>query len=100
VAALRAELDGLLRDQADVWRLDPRDLMIALAPLHDCARRLGADPEELFAAAADHAPAGLEGVVRDFGARRDITLAAFGFRLDEEAPGGPAYRFGWPPLTR
>lgn len=83
-------MDGLLVDGESSWVLDWRDLMIALAPLHDCAHRLGLDRAAVFAEAAAHRPPTLASVVKLFGARTDITLAAFGLRLDEDAPGGPA----------
>jgi hypothetical protein len=34
-------------------------------------------------------------VVREFGRRRDVTSAAFGFYVEETAD-GPRYRFAWP----
>jgi hypothetical protein len=93
---LRDELRRLLVDRESTWLRDWRDLLIALAPLYDCARRLGLEPATVFAAAAAEGPPKLAEHVRRFGARTDVTLAAFGFRLDEDAPGGPAYRFAWP----
>jgi hypothetical protein len=93
---LRDELHRLLVDGESTWVRDWRDLLIALAPLYDCARRLGLDPATVFSVAAAEGPPTLAEHVKAFGARTDIALAAFGFRLDEEAPGGPAYRFAWP----
>jgi hypothetical protein len=93
---LTDELHRLLVEGESTWVRDWRDLLIALAPLHDCARRLGVDPAAVFSAAASEGPPTLAEHVRQFGARTDVTLAAFGFRLDEQAPGGPAYRFAWP----
>ena len=93
---LRAELHRLLVDDESTWVLDWRDLLIALAPLYDCAQRLGLDPVSVFDEAAAAGPATLAEQVKRFGARTDFTLAAFGYRLDEQAPGGPAYCFAWP----
>jgi hypothetical protein len=91
---LKYELHGLLVDGESEWVKDWRDLLIALAPMHDCARRLGLDPAAVFDEAAKDAPATLAEHVRRFGARTDVTPTSFGFRLDEQAPGGPAYRRG------
>jgi hypothetical protein len=93
---LRDELRRLLVDRESTWLRDWRDLLIALAPLHDCARRMGLDPAAVFAEAAAEGPPDLAKHVKRFGARTDIALASFGFRLDEKAPDGPAYRFAWP----
>jgi hypothetical protein len=87
-SAARRRRVGLVRD----WR----DLLIAPAPLHDCARRLGLDPASVFDEAATHGPATVAQHVKRFGAHTDVTPASFGFRLDEDAPGGPSYRFAWP----
>jgi len=51
-ASIRDLLSGL--DNAGL-REDSRDLMVALAPLHDCARRIGLDPAAVFDAAAEGA---------------------------------------------
>jgi hypothetical protein len=93
---LKDELRQLLVEGESTWVLDRRDLLIALAPLHDCAKRLGLDPTTVFNEAATDGPPTLAEQVKRFGARKDITLAAFGYRLDEKASGGPAYRFAWP----
>lgn len=71
---------------------DSRDYMTALAPLHDCARRLGLDVESVFeeAALAGHGEAAT--IVREFGRRLDVTPEAFGFTV-EDAPDGPEYRW-------
>jgi len=76
----------------DMKRIDDRDIWIGLVPYIDCARRLGVDP---FVA--------LEPVLRfepwlePFLRREDITLAAFGWSI-EEVPEGLRYAFAWPPL--
>jgi hypothetical protein len=95
--ALRARSSAPLTDglaellaRVDAERVDDRDVMLALAPLHDCARRLGLDPVAVFDAAAAHAPARLAPVVRVFGRRTDITPDAFGFAVVATAK-GPMY---------
>jgi hypothetical protein len=45
---LRAGLLRVLVEGEDEWVKDWRDLLIGLAPYHDCARRLGLDPVVLF----------------------------------------------------
>ena len=91
---LRAELHGLLVDYDSARVKDWRELLLSLAPMHDCARQLGLDPAAIFDEAAKDAPPELAEPVRRFGARTDITPRGFGYRLDEDAPGGPAYRPG------
>ena len=101
-AALRARSPELLRHAllADVvggapeWRRDARDMMVALAPYHDCATRLGLDPAAEFRRAADAGPPDLRDTVTTFGARTDITAPAFGFAL-VDGPDGPSYRYAW-----
>jgi hypothetical protein len=44
----------------------------------------GLDPASVFDEAATHGPATIEQHVKRFGARTDVTPAAFGFRLDED----------------
>ena len=70
---------------------DPRDVMVQLAPLYDCAVRLGFGPEEVFNAGADLARGAHADLVREFGRREDVTLDAFGWRI-VDLPDGPAYR--------
>jgi hypothetical protein len=94
--AFRAELRALLHADPEDWERDWRDLLVALAPFHDCARRLGLDVvAELDAAAADGPPS-IADHVRAFGRRGDVTLEAFGHAL-EDGPGGPRYvrRLPW-----
>jgi hypothetical protein len=92
---LRAGLVRLIVQRQEEWGRDSRDLLLALAPYHDCARRLGLDPAAVFDEAAGQAPVTLREIVRDFGRRQDVTPGAFGFYV-EDAPGGPRYRFAWP----
>jgi hypothetical protein len=91
---VEANLVDLLVTGEEEWVKDDRDLMMALAPRHDCARRLGADVAALFRRAAAAGPASLRDCVEEFGRRTDVTPQAFGFRV-EETPEGPRYRSGW-----
>lgn len=70
---------------------DPRDAMINLAPVLDCARRLGLDPAQDLASIANGGPDSFKETFRTFVARTDVTLAAFGWSLVETAD-GPRYR--------
>ena len=87
---LAAGLVELLRDGEDQWVADQRDLMIVLAPYHDCAKRLGLDPIEFFEEAADAGPKSLQEAVAGFGRRDDVTPNAVGFAVVEDAD-GPRY---------
>ena len=85
-----AELREILDDGLADWERDWRDLLVALAPFHDCARRLGLDPAEELDAAAGDGPPALAETVRTLGRRGDVTLEAFGHDL-EDGPDGPRY---------
>jgi hypothetical protein len=88
---LRQLLVADLRDGEQEWTKDHRDLMVMLAPYHDCAQRLGLDPaEELRDAAADGPPS-LREVVQTFGERHDVTLASFDYSVTQ-GPEGLSYR--------
>jgi hypothetical protein len=97
--ALRKESPELLADTLG-WLLraqptplpDWRDLLVSLAPIYDCARRLGVDPVVLFDDAAQGRPAEIADLVREFARRDDITPAAFHFTVDD-TPDGLAYRW-------
>jgi hypothetical protein len=71
-------------------REDSRDLMVALAPLHDCARRLGLDPAPVFDAAAEGASPEMAELAREFGRRTDISGDSFAFMV-EDTDEGPEY---------
>jgi hypothetical protein len=71
-------------------REDSRDLMVALAPLHDCARRLGLDPAAVFDAAAEGASPEMAELAREFGRRTDISGHSFAFMV-EDTDEGPEY---------
>ena len=89
---VEAGLVELLVTGEEEWVKDDRDLMMALAPHHDCARRLGADVAALFRRAAAAGPASLRELVEEFGRREDVTPRAFGFCV-EETPEGLRYRW-------
>ena len=91
--ALRDGLRRLLVDGEQQWLPDSRDLMVAMAPYHDCATRLGLDRVQVFDDAAREAAQGVAETVRSFGRRTDITPSAFGFTLTT-TQAGPAYE--WP----
>ena len=85
--------DGLVRvlgRQGDEDVADWRDLVMDLAPYHDCARRIGLDPRVLFEWIARRLPADVAGTVRQLGKRREVKGEEFGFALVEE-PEGPRY---------
>jgi hypothetical protein len=96
LSLVEADLVDLLVTGEEEWVKDERDLIMALAPHHDCARRLGADVAALFQRAAAAGPAGLREVVEAFGRRRDVSPWAFGFSV-EETPQGLRYRSTAPP---
>jgi hypothetical protein len=82
--------DGLLRllvNGEEQWLKDRRDLLVAMAPYHDCATRLGLDPARFFDEVSRESPHTLAGTVRTFGQRTDITPSAFGFHGDDLARG-------------
>jgi hypothetical protein len=95
---VETDLVDLLVSGEEEWVKDERDLMMALAPHHDCARRLGADVAALFRRAAAAGPASLREQVEEFGRRKDVSPHAFGFRI-EQTPEGPRYRSTAPPVA-
>jgi hypothetical protein len=61
---------------------DPRDLMVGLAVHHVVAQKIGVVPSAMFEDIAARLPDGpIPNLLRDFGARQDITLEAFGWQL-------------------
>jgi len=72
---------------------DARDVMVGLAPFHDCVRRLGANPGIVFAEAASSVGPELAEIARTFGRRSDVTPRAFGYAVEVQAD-GPTYRQG------
>lgn len=89
---LRSGLAQFLRETQTRSSDDLRDLMVALAPFHDCSRRLGLDAPAVFDQAAAAGPSSLASAVREFGRRADITPDAFGFAV-EDTPAGAEYRW-------
>ncbi|OKI49104.1 hypothetical protein [Micromonospora sp. CB01531] len=87
--ALRETSIELLRRSllatALAWCLQPddeRDVTVALALPWIVAQRLGASPATVFGTVAAGLPDGpISTLMKDFGARKDITLAAFGWDL-------------------
>jgi hypothetical protein len=90
--ALKQGLLRLLNDGELQWLQDRRDLLVAMAPYHDCARRLELDPATFFGAVADEGPLALADLVRSFGERSDVTPSAFGFKL-AMTPEGATYEW-------
>lgn len=72
--------------------VDWRDMLVSLAPFHDCARPLGLDSAALFREVAVDLPDDVAELAQGFGRRTDVTVAAFGWRL-ENSPLGPPYHF-------
>jgi hypothetical protein len=67
---------------------DDRDVMVGLATDYFVAQQLGLVPAELFDGVASSLPDGwVPDLLREFGARTDITLEAFGWLLVETADG-------------
>lgn len=100
--ALRSADPGLLRSgllaaaiTAAVTSRDDRDVMVGLATHVDAAQRLGVPVGPTFDAVAlllgsNH----IADLLRTFGARRDVTLAAFKWEM-VELPDGPDYVPVW-----
>jgi len=73
---------------------DPRDLMVALAVHHVVAQKIGVVPSAMFEDIAARLPDGpTADLLRDFGARHDITPEAFGWQL-VQTPQGPDFTPG------
>lgn len=107
VMALRQDSAPMLRDallasaicQA-VRNGDDRDVMVGLAVDYFVAQQLGLVPAELFDDVASSLPDGwVPDLLREFGARTDITLEAFGWLLVETAE-GPDFTPAPPPWAR
>jgi len=62
--------------------------MVGAAVHHVVAQQLGVEASALFNDVADRLPPGaMADLLREFGARRDVTLAAFGWLLIETEDG-------------
>jgi hypothetical protein len=65
-----------------VWQGDARDSMVSLARHHYVAQQLGLDPAEVFSTAVSGLPdENVRELYRTFGARTDITLKSFGWKV-------------------
>lgn len=62
---------------------DNRDVMVSLAPLHVAAQGTEGGASTLFERFAPLVPVSLQDTWRAFGGRSDITLEAFGWRLEQ-----------------
>ncbi|MEO8092973.1 MAG: hypothetical protein ABI726_09740 [bacterium] len=89
VEQLRVGLVGVLERQGEEVS-DWRDLLMDLAPYHDCAWRLGVKPEAVFEWVARKLPADVAGTVRALGQRDQLDPAEFGFALVDDDD-GPRY---------
>ena len=105
--ALRRGSAALLRDALLATAIcqvvrndDPRDVMVGLAVDYFIARQLGLVPAELFDDVASSLPDGwVPDLLREFGARTDISLEAFGWLLVETAD-GPDFAPAPPPWAQ
>jgi hypothetical protein len=89
---LRSSLSRLLVEGRAQWLADSRDLLVALAPYHDRAKRLGLDPALEFAAIAADGPDEQREIVCSFGRGDDVTPEAFDFTVVDGAD-GPRYEW-------
>lgn len=104
VSALRQGSAALLRDALlayvicqSVRAVDDRDVMVGLAVFYFVAEQVGLVPAELFDDVASSLPHGwVPDLLREFGARTDITLKAFGWLL-VQTPDGPDFTPAPPP---
>ena len=70
---------------------DPRDLLAGMAVHYMVAEQIGTVPSVVFADVARRLPDGpLPDLLRQFGARQDVTLEAFGWQL-VQTPEGPDF---------
>jgi hypothetical protein len=70
---------------------DPRDLLVGMAVHYIVAEQIGAVPSAVFDDIARRLPDGpLPDLSRQFGARQDVTLEAFGWQL-VQTPQGPDF---------
>jgi hypothetical protein len=107
VVALRRGSATLLRDALLAYAIcqavravDDRDVMLGLAVFYFVAQQVGLIPAELFDDVASCLPDGwVPDLLREFGARTDITLKAFGWLL-VETPDGPDFTPAPPPWAR
>jgi hypothetical protein len=88
---------GLIAIALEETNVDPRDLMLTVAPHHHLARQLGLAPAEIFDEAASFANPDTAAVLRAFGRRTDVTPEAFGFRPFDTPVGPQDYLRRWGP---
>ena len=70
---------------------ESRDLLVGLALPYVVAREVGVDPAGLFAAIAERIPgSSVAPTLVEFGSRRDVGLASFGW-IRVETPDGPDF---------
>ena len=89
-ARLRVDLHRYLVECEPDVDIDWRDVLVGLAPFHDCALRLGVDPVGLFDSASSDLKEPTRELAREFARRSDITLKSFAWTL-ESTPDGPCY---------
>jgi hypothetical protein len=98
VMALRQGSATLLRDALLAYAIgqvvrarDDRDVMVGLAIFYFAAQQVGLVPSDLFGEIASYLPDGwVPDLLREFGARQDITLKAFAWQL-VQTPDGPDF---------
>jgi hypothetical protein len=98
VIALRRGSPALLRDALLAYAIcqvgrarDDRDVMVGLAVFYFVAQQVGLVPSDLLGDVASRLPDGwVPGLLRQFGARQDITLEAFLWQL-VQTPDGPDF---------
>jgi hypothetical protein len=98
VVALRRASAALLRDALLAYAIsqvvrngDDRDVMVGLAVFYFVAQQVGLVPSDLFDEIASCLPDGwVPDLLREFGARQDITLGAFAWQL-VQTPEGPDF---------
>lgn len=73
---------------------DKRNVDVALAIYHHCARKLELNPPEVFDEAAQYATEAMAERLRAFGRRTDVTLKLFGWR-EIRGEEGVRYKFEW-----
>jgi hypothetical protein len=96
VMALRLGSPALLRDALLAYAIcqvgrarDDRDVMVGLAVFYFVAEQVGLVPSDLMGEIASRLPEGwVPDLLREFGARQDITLEAFLWQL-VQTPDGP-----------
>lgn len=80
----------MLASEPDV-EIDFRDVLTGFPPFVDCAKRIGANPIEVFGSAATGRTAGMHGLAMEFAGRGAVVLDEWDWQL-VETPEGPCYR--------